>query len=80
MIQDLHSHTYYSFCGADTPEQVVETAIAGEVPFTESITVRVIAIPKTPPSKYHLLTSEKPLKLRFPAKSKTISESRKAVP
>ena len=31
MIQDLHSHTYYSFCGADTPEQVVETAIAGDI-------------------------------------------------
>ena len=31
MIQDLHSHTYYSFCGADTPEQVVETAIAGGI-------------------------------------------------
>ena len=31
MIQDLHAHTYYSFCGADTPEQVVETAIAGGI-------------------------------------------------
>ena len=31
MIQDLHSHTYYSFCGADTPEEVVETAIAGGI-------------------------------------------------
>ena len=31
MIQDLHSHTYYSFCGADTPEQVVETAIRGGI-------------------------------------------------
>ena len=29
MIQDLHSHTYYSFCGADTPEAVVEAAIRG---------------------------------------------------
>lgn len=29
MIQDLHSHTYYSFCGADTPEAVVEAAIEG---------------------------------------------------
>ena len=27
MIQDLHSHTYYSFCGKDKPEDVVETAI-----------------------------------------------------
>lgn len=31
MIQDLHSHTYYSFCGADTPEQVVEAAISGGI-------------------------------------------------
>ena len=31
MIQDLHSHTYYSFCGADTPEEVVEAAIAGGI-------------------------------------------------
>ncbi len=31
MIQDLHSHTYYSFCGKDTPEQVVEAAIAGGI-------------------------------------------------
>lgn len=29
MIQDLHSHTYYSFCGLDTPEAVVEAAIQG---------------------------------------------------
>lgn len=27
MIQDLHSHTYYSFCGKDSPESVIETAI-----------------------------------------------------
>ena len=27
MLQDLHSHTYYSFCGADKPEDVVEAAI-----------------------------------------------------
>lgn len=32
MIQDLHSHTYYSFCGADKPEAVVEAAIAGGIP------------------------------------------------
>ncbi|MBR3839199.1 MAG: PHP domain-containing protein [Clostridia bacterium] len=31
MLQDLHSHTYYSFCGADTPEQVVEAAINGGI-------------------------------------------------
>lgn len=31
MIQDLHSHTYYSFCGADRPEDVVEGVIAGGV-------------------------------------------------
>ncbi len=29
MIQDLHSHTYYSFCGKDAPEAIVEAAIAG---------------------------------------------------
>ena len=27
MLQDLHSHTYYSFCGEDRPEEVVEAAI-----------------------------------------------------
>ena len=31
MIQDLHSHTYYSFCGKDRPEEIVEAAIAGGV-------------------------------------------------
>jgi selenocysteine lyase/cysteine desulfurase len=31
MIQDLHSHTYYSFCGQDRPELTVEAAIAGGV-------------------------------------------------
>ena len=29
MLQDLHSHTYYSFCGKDAPETIVEAAIAG---------------------------------------------------
>ena len=29
MLQDLHSHTYYSFCGKDSPETIVEAAIAG---------------------------------------------------
>ena len=29
MLQDLHSHTYYSFCGKDTPEAIVEAATAG---------------------------------------------------
>ncbi len=29
MLQDLHSHTYYSFCGKDAPEAIVEAAIAG---------------------------------------------------
>ena len=27
MIQDLHSHTYYSLCGRDRPENIVEAAI-----------------------------------------------------
>ncbi len=31
MIQDLHSHTYYSFCGIDKPELIVEAAIAGGI-------------------------------------------------
>ncbi len=31
MYQDLHSHTYYSFCGGDKPEAVVEAAIAGGI-------------------------------------------------
>ena len=31
MIQDLHSHTYYSFCGRDKPELTVEAAIAGGI-------------------------------------------------
>lgn len=29
MLEDLHSHTYYSFCGGDSPEAVVEAAIKG---------------------------------------------------
>lgn len=29
MLQDLHAHTYYSFCGGDAPEEVVKAAIAG---------------------------------------------------
>ena len=31
MIQDLHSHTYYSFDSKDTAETVIEAAIAGGV-------------------------------------------------
>lgn len=31
MIQDLHSHTYYSFCGGDQPEEIVEAAIEGGI-------------------------------------------------
>ena len=31
MIQDLHSHTYYSFCGKDNPEALIEAAIAGDI-------------------------------------------------
>ena len=27
MLQDLHSHTYYSYCGKDSPEQLIKTAI-----------------------------------------------------
>ena len=31
MKQDLHSHTYYSFCGTDKPETLVEAAIEGGI-------------------------------------------------
>lgn len=31
MRQDLHSHTYYSFCGKDKPEEIVEAAIVGGI-------------------------------------------------
>ena len=31
MIQDLHAHTYYSFCSKDKPEKVIETAILSGV-------------------------------------------------
>lgn len=31
MLQDLHSHTYYSFCGRDNPEAIVEAAIEGGI-------------------------------------------------
>lgn len=31
MIQDLHAHTYYSFCGRDNPETVLQAAIDGGV-------------------------------------------------
>ena len=31
MIQDLHAHTYYSFCSKDKPEKVIETAVLGGV-------------------------------------------------
>ncbi len=31
MIQDLHAHTYYSYCGKDSPEAVIRSAISGGV-------------------------------------------------
>ena len=31
MIQDLHAHTYYSFCGKDAPEKLIETAIENKI-------------------------------------------------
>lgn len=31
MIQDLHAHTYYSFCGKDKPETIIEAAITGGI-------------------------------------------------
>ena len=27
MLQDLHTHTYYSYCGKDSPEAVIKNAI-----------------------------------------------------
>ena len=30
MIQDLHSHTYYSFCGENTPESILDAVIASD--------------------------------------------------
>lgn len=29
MIYDIHSHTYYSFCGRDDPHVIIDAAIAG---------------------------------------------------
>lgn len=31
MIQDLHAHTYYSFCGKDSPETILNAAIDGGI-------------------------------------------------
>ena len=31
MIQDLHSHTYYSYCGKDSPEAVIKNAISNGI-------------------------------------------------
>jgi len=31
MIQDLHSHSYYSFCGKDNPEDLIKAAIDGGI-------------------------------------------------
>lgn len=31
MIQDLHSHTYYSYCGKDSPEAVIKNAITNGI-------------------------------------------------
>lgn len=33
MIQDLHSHTYYSYCGKDSPDSLIETAIKNGIEF-----------------------------------------------
>ena len=33
MIQDLHSHTYYSYCGKDSPDALIKTAIENGVEF-----------------------------------------------
>ena len=31
MIQDVHSHTYYSYCGKDSPEALIQTALANGI-------------------------------------------------
>lgn len=31
MLQDLHSHTYYSYCGKDSPEDIIKNAIANRL-------------------------------------------------
>ena len=31
MVQDLHSHTYYSYCGKDSPEAVIKNAISNGI-------------------------------------------------
>ena len=33
MIQDLHSHTYYSYCGNDSPDTLIKTAIENGIEF-----------------------------------------------
>lgn len=33
MIQDLHSHTYYSYCGNDSPDALIKTAIKNGIEF-----------------------------------------------
>jgi len=33
MIQDLHTHTYYSYCGKDAPDKVIKTAIENGIEF-----------------------------------------------
>ena len=43
MIQDLHSHTYYSFCGKDLPEKVIETAINGGIEHPLALLYNLIA-------------------------------------
>ena len=38
MLQDLHSHTFYSFCGGDEPDAVVDAAIAAQGDHPDDIT------------------------------------------
>ena len=33
MLQDLHSHSYYSYCGKDSPEDIIKNAIANNIEF-----------------------------------------------
>ena len=45
MLQDLHSHTYYSFCGADQPEDVVEAVVKLHAPLVGLSALMTTTVP-----------------------------------
>ncbi len=59
MVQDLHAHTYYSFCGSDTPEEVVEAAIRGGVQLL-GITDHAYGIGDSTPDVFCALPADHP--------------------